>query len=189
VDAITTTWYGRLVVGKVLGLAVIIGLGYFARRIVLRRDWAVTGGPLRRMRATLLTEVCVGALVLAMSGVLISQAPGKVALAAERSRPRSATVAVTGSARATVSITPGVHGSVSIDIVLSGSITPSAISASASLPSKSLGPIALALQSAGPTTYTASGVILPSAGAWQITVTVQTSQFDSTTAVATVRLD
>jgi copper transport protein len=84
VDAITTTWYGRLVVAKVVLLAVLIGLGYLTRRIVQRRDWANRGGPLRRMRRTLLIEALVGAIVLGVTGVLIAQPPGKVGLAAVR---------------------------------------------------------------------------------------------------------
>ncbi|CAN5391545.1 copper resistance protein CopC [soil metagenome] len=188
VDAITTTLYGRLVVLKVLLLAVLIGLGYLSRRIVQRRDWARSGGPLRRMRRTLLIEVAVGAIVLGVSGVLIAQPPGRVALAAERAKPVVSTVAITAGATARVQLSPGVHGSVQIEIELGGNVTPTQISATASLPAKQLGPIAISLQSAGPKIYTSSGVLLPSAGDWQIAVTVQTSEFDSTTALATVHL-
>jgi copper transport protein len=188
IDAITTTLYGRLVVIKVLLLAVLIGLGYLSRRIVQRRDWARSGGPLRRMRRTLLIEVAVGAIVLGVSGVLIAQPPGRVALAAERAKPVASTVAITAGATARVQLSPGVHGSVQIEIELGGNVTPTQISATASLPAKQLGPIAISLQSAGPKIYTSSGVLLPSAGDWQIAVTVQTSEFDSTTALAMVHL-
>jgi copper transport protein len=140
------------------------------------------------MRRTLLTEVVVGVVVLGVTGVLVAQPPGKVSLAAERAKPKSATVAVTADATARVEIAPGTHGDVEVEVVLSGSITPTAVTATASLPAKSLGPIPVKLQSAGPKSYTASGVLLPAAGAWQISLTVQTSEFDSTTAVAVVHL-
>jgi copper transport protein len=188
VDAIATTTYGLLVVAKVALLGLLIVLGYFSRRIVLRRDWARGGGPLPRMRRALLAEVLVGAVVIVVSGVLISQPQGSLALAAQRSKPKTATVQVTQSSSARVTIDPGKHGTVEIEVQLSGAIKPSTVTGTASLPAKSLGPITLPLQADGSNTFTASGVILPSSGRWQITLVVQTSQFDSTTAVATIPL-
>jgi len=185
VDAITTTRYGQLVLLKVVLFVGIVALGYFARR-ALRRPAGER--PLSRLRGTLLTEVVVGATVLAATGVLIAQPPGNVALAAERSKARQTTVAVTTKSNAVVEVEPGVHGSVQITIGLTGGIKPTAVTASASLPAKQLGPIPLKLQAAGPSSYTASGVLLPSAGTWQIQVTVQTSEFDSTTAVAKLKV-
>lgn len=187
VDAITTTRYGQLVVLKVVLFLGLVGLGYLARRA------AVTAGGgerpvLATLRRTLLTEVTVGAAVLAATGVLISQPPGSVALAAERAKPRSATVEVTAQSKAVVEVDPGVHGTVEINVQLEGTITPTSVSATASLPGKQLGPLPVNLRPSGPHSYTGSGVLLPAAGLWQITVTVQTSEFDATTAVATLRL-
>ena len=130
----------------------------------------------------------IGAVVLGVTGVLIAQPPGKAALAAERGKPRSTTVAVTAQSNAVVEVDPGVHGSVQFTIQLTGGIKPTAITATASLPAKQLGPIAMKLQPTGPSTYSASGVLLPSSGQWQVNVVVQTSEFDSTTAVATLKV-
>jgi len=186
VDALTTTRYGQLVLLKLVLFAGLIGLGYLARRVLQR---PVDGrSALSRLRRGLATEVVVGAAVLAATGVLISQPPGNVALAAERAKPRQAAVAVTGRARAVVQVDPGVHGSVQVSVRLTGTINPTSVTATASLPAKQLGPIAVKLTKAGPGSYTADGVLLPSAGQWQFAVTVQTSEFDSTTAVATVRI-
>lgn len=182
-DAITSTRYGQLVLVKVVLFLALVGLGYLARRIVLSPSRA-----LARLRRGLLTEVVVGAVVLAVTGVLIAQPPGKVALAAERGKPRSTAVAVTATSNAVVEVDPGVHGSVQFTIQLTGGIKPTAISATASLPAKQLGPIAMKLQASGPDSYSASGVLLPSAGQWQVNLVVQTSQFDSTTAVATLKV-
>jgi copper transport protein len=185
VDAITTTRYGQLVLIKVVLFLGLIGLGWLARRVLARP----AGGrsTLVRLRRGLLTEVVVGAAVLAATGVLIAQPPGNVALAAERGKPRTTTVAVTGSAKAVVEVDPGVHGSVQFTIQLTG-LKPTSVTASASLPAKQLGPIPMKLQPIGPGSYSASGVLLPSAGMWQVTMTVQTSEFDSTTAVATLKV-
>lgn len=184
--ALPATWYGRLVVVKALLLGGLIVLGYFARRLVQRRDWR--RGPLQRMRRTILVEVLVGAVVLGVTGVLIAQPPGKVALAAVRAKPKSVTVAVSRNDSARVEVTPGVHGSVQVVIELAGPDAPRQVTASAAMPAKSLGPIALALQPSGPRSYTSNEVVLPSAGDWQISLVVQTSAFDATTAVARIDL-
>jgi copper transport protein len=135
---------------------------------------------------TLLCEVAIGALVLAATGVLIFQPPGKVALAAERSKPRHATVQVSAATQASVDVTPGVHGNVRITVRLTGGPPATAVTATASLPDRQLGPIPVKLQPAGPGNYTSTDVLLPVAGTWELSLTVQTSEFDSTVAVAKV---
>jgi copper transport protein len=184
--AITGTRYGQLVLAKVTLFLALVSLGYLARRVLHARS--VGRSSLLRLRRTLLVEVTVGAVVLAVTGVLISQPPGKVALAAAHARPRSATVAVSASSRVVVGIDPGVHGTVQLTITVDGGAKPSKVTASVSLPAQLLGPFPVQLRAAGSNSYSGSGVILPAAGLWQVSVTVQTSEFDSTTAVATVRV-
>jgi copper transport protein len=186
VDAIATTWYGRLVLVKVGLFVAIVLLGYLARRVLNRP--VEGGGTLARLRRVLLSEVVVGAAVLAATGVLIAQSPGKVALAAERSKPRQLAVSVTTKAQARVEVNPGSHGVVEVSVELVGDITPIALTATASLPSRQLGPIRVSLQSTGAKTYTASGVNLPVAGTWELTLTVQTSEFDATTSVVRLKI-
>jgi copper transport protein len=120
--------------------------------------------------------------------VLIFQPPGKVALAAERSKPRHATVRVSAATQASVDVTPGVHGNVRIAVRLAGGPRPTGITATASLPAQKLGPIPVKLQAAGPGSYTSTDVLLPAAGVWELSLTVQTSEFDSTVAVARVKV-
>ena len=216
-DAITGTRYGQLVLLKVALFAGVLGLGYLARRAVQRNaakpapsEMALalaSGGippgpssaapaPVSRSRSglpaglsrTLLSEVAIGALVLAATAVLVSQPPGKVALAAERSQPRHATVQLTAATQARVDVTPGTHGNVRITVRLTGGPPPIRVTASASLPSQQLGPIPVPLQAAGSGSYTATDVLLPAAGAWELRLTVQTSEFDSTVAVARIPL-
>ncbi len=186
VAAITSTRYGQLVLLKVVLFCGLVGLGYLARRALKRA--AGGGSALVRLRRTLLTEVTVGASVLAATGVLIAQPPGGVALAADHAKPRSTTVAVTASSNAVVEVDPGVHGDVQLTIQLTGGLKATSVSATATLPAKQLGPIPVKLQAVGPGSYSGSGVLLPAAGSWQINVTVQTSQFDASTAVATLRV-
>jgi copper transport protein len=221
-DALTNTRYGQLVLVKVALFCAILGLGYLARRAVLRsvagaapaaepalsastlpsgvgsrsatalssRVMAPAGSALPAgLSRTLLVEVVIGALVLAATAVLVSQPPGKVALAAQRSEPRHALVRVNATTQASVDVTPGVHGNVRIAVRLSGGTRPIAVTASASLPAQKLGPIPVPLQAAGPGSYTSSSdVLLPVAGTWELTLTVQTSEFDSTVALARVKV-
>lgn len=200
VDAITTTRYGQLVLFKVVLFAGLVVLGYFARNAVQNRP--MRSGPtqaeskqvrpersaLGRLRRTLLTEVTIGAVVLGATAVLISQPPGKVALAAQRSKPQHVTVALTSSSQAMVEVSPAAHGNVGFVLQVIGGTKPTSVTATASLPSKELGPIPIPLRAAGSMGYTASGVLLPVAGSWQVTLTVQTSEFDSTSAVATLKV-
>lgn len=185
-DAVTSTRYGQLVLIKVVLFGGLVGLGYLARRVLA----APAGGwsTLYRLRRTLLVELAVGIVVLAVTGVLISEPPGKVALAADRAKPRSSTVEVSAGSTAVVGIDPGVHGTVVITVRLDGGKPASQVTATASLPAKQLGPIPVPLKATGTNSYSGSGVLLPVAGMWQVTVTVQTSQFDSSTAVAKVRV-
>jgi copper transport protein len=224
-DALASTRYGQLVLVKVALFCAILGLGYLARRAVLRSTSgpaAEPGLPLEfglpteaseaieaagsvavlsppalapsrsglpaRLTRTLLVEVAIGALVLAATAVLVSQPPGKVALTAERSLPRHAEVQVNDATRASVEVTPGVHGNVRITVRLAGGPAPTGVTATASLPAQKLGPIPVPLQAAGPGSYTSSDVLLPVAGSWELTLTVQTSEFDSTVAIARVKV-
>lgn len=194
-DAVTTTRYGQLVLLKVVLFTGLVVLGYFARNAVLNRPARLRSDrvgqkrtTLGRLRRTLLTEVTIGAVVLGATAVLISQPPGKVALAAERSKPRHVTVALTSSSQAMVEVSPAAHGNVGFELQVIGGTKPTSVTATASLPSKELGPIPIPLKAAGSLEYTASGVLLPVAGSWQVTLTVQTSEFDATTAVATLKV-
>lgn len=71
--ALTATDYGRLVVVKAAGLAVLAALGYLARRRLAR------GRDLGRGVAT---EVAVGAAVLVATSVLVATVPARTAYAA-----------------------------------------------------------------------------------------------------------
>lgn len=216
-DAILGTGYGQLVLLKGTLFTAVLGLGYLARRALQRTaakpapsemalalasggippapsDPALTPQPPSRsglpagLSRTLLSEVVIGALVLAATAVLVSQPPGKVALAAERSKPRQATVQLSAEVQAQVGVEPGVHGNVRISVRLSGGPPPTGVTATASLPAKQLGPIPVPLQAAGPGSYTSTGVLLPAAGVWELRLTVRTSEFDSTVAVAKIEL-
>jgi copper transport protein len=198
-DAITSTRYGQLVLVKAGLFVLILGVANFSRGVVQRRylrpvAYAMTDAPVEsppvpvaRIRRTLLAETFVAFVVLAVTAVLVAEPPGRAALATEHSKARSASAALGSGRTATVTVDPGRHGPVTVTVQLSPGARPQQLTGTAALPDKQLGPIALPLRATG-RDYTASGVVLPSAGLWTITLTVRTSQFDSEVADTKIRL-
>jgi copper transport protein len=199
VDAITSTRYGQLVLVKVGLFICILALANLSRVVVQRRyvrtvayamsdpPVDIVTPPVARIRRTVLAEVTIGMAVLAVTSVLVAEPPGQVALAADRASARSAHVALGAGRTATVTLDPGRHGPVTVTVALSPGAKPQQLTATAALPEKQLGPITIPLRASG-TQYSASGVVLPSAGRWTITLTVRTSEFDSVVADTKIRL-
>ncbi|MDQ1684050.1 MAG: copper transport protein [Frankiaceae bacterium] len=72
--ALVDTTYGRLILAKIAGLLLVVGLGYLARRSVLRGTL-----PIRR---ALMAEVATAVAVLVVTSVLVATVPGKTDYAA-----------------------------------------------------------------------------------------------------------
>jgi copper transport protein len=100
----------------------------------------------------------------------------------------TATAPLGGDRTATIRVTPGRHGPVTVSITLSAGAAPQQLICSAALPDKQLGPIPVPVTKQPDGSYQASGVLLPEAGNWLMTLTVKSSQFDSVVTTATVRL-
>jgi copper transport protein len=198
-DAITSTRYGQLVLVKAGLFVVILGLANLSRVVVQRRyvrpvAYAMTDPlvepppvPVARIRRTVLAETLVALIVLGVTAVLVAEPPGRAALATEHTQARSSTATLGGGRTATVTVDPGRQGPVTVTVQLSPGAKPQQLTGTAALPDKQLGPIALPLRATG-SKYTASGIVLPSAGQWTITLTVRTSQFDSMVADTKIRL-
>jgi copper transport protein len=75
VGALWDTDYGRLLLGKVVLMAAVLGAAAYARRLVLRPQ-ATASAP-ARLRRTVGAEVTVSALVLALSAVLVQTTPSR----------------------------------------------------------------------------------------------------------------
>jgi copper transport protein len=201
VDAITTTRYGQYVLIKVALFAGLLALGNLSRVAVQRHyvrpvAYAMTDdlpaiedevdlGPVRR---SVLAEAVIAVVILGVTAVLVAEPPGRAALAATRAEARSSTVGLGGGRSATVTLDPGRHGPVSVTVGLSPGARAQKLTATAALPAKQLGPITVPLTTTDGATYSASGVVLPSAGRWTITLTVTTSEFDAVVADAKIRL-
>lgn len=180
-DAIVTTSYGRLVLTKVVLFGCLVGLGWLARESIRRRYT-------ERLRRGVLVEVALGVGVLVATSVLVAQPRGSEALAAQRAKPVSAVAPLGPGRSATVTVDPGRHGVVGVSVEIGGGPAPTRVVGAASLPARRLGPVPLSLVADGPGRWRATGVTLPAAGRWVVTLTVTTSEFDATTTDATVRL-
>jgi copper transport protein len=203
VDAITSTRYGQLVLVKAGLFVAILALANLSRVVVQRRyvrpvAYAMTDPPaevpvhvavppVARMRRTVLAETIVAIGVLAVTSILVAEPPGRAALAIDRAKARSSTVALGSGRTATVTLDPGRSGPVTVTVALSPGAKPQQLTATAALPDKQLGPISIPLKAEG-AQYSASGIVLPSAGRWTITLTVRTSEFDSVVADTKIRL-
>ncbi len=181
VHAIFTTTYGLLVVGKVVLFVGVLLVGNLSRVAVQRRY-------VERLRRSVIVEVALAVGLLAATSVLVAQPRGKEAVAVARSRPASATAALGGGRTVTVTIDPGRHGTVVVSVEMSAGTQPVQVTATAALPAAQIGPIAMDLTADGRDLYGASGVVLPAAGNWVITIVVTDSEFEAIAAQATVHL-
>ncbi|WP_239158681.1 copper resistance CopC/CopD family protein [Winogradskya humida] len=75
VGALWSTAYGKLLLGKVVILAVVLGVAALARRFVQRSE-VVTAGP-GRLRRSVGIEVAATVVVLGLSSVLVQTTPGR----------------------------------------------------------------------------------------------------------------
>jgi copper transport protein len=205
VDAITGTRYGQLVLVKAGLFLGILGLANLSRIVVQRRyvrpiAYAMTdplastdppvadaSPPVSRMRRSVLVEAVVAVGVLGVTAVLVSEPPGRAALAVQHEKARSAHLALGNGRTATVTLDPGRRGPVTVTVALSPGAQPQQLTATAALPDKQLGPISIPLRATG-AEYIASGIVLPAAGRWTITLTIKTSEFDSIVADTKIRL-
>ena len=193
--ALTGTVYGRLLLVKVLGVGLLVALGYLAR------VWTAhyLGGPgtadavaIRQLRRSTGLEVVLASGVLAITAMLVNAPPARTAFAA----PVSTTVGFdtrgpNGKGSVRVFVSPAKVGSDLVHIeVVSASGEPEVVpqlTAALSLPDRELGPLPVSLSGAGTAHYSGTATI-PLAGKWQLAVTVRTDEIDETTVTVPVAI-
>jgi copper transport protein len=194
VHAVFTTTYGLLVIAKIVLFVGILAVANLSRRHVQRgigKD-ATDGGDVRHelLRRSVLVEVAVAAVVLAVTAVLVNEPRGKEALAAQYREPVTATASLGGSASVAVTITPALHGPVDVTVDVLGEQRPS-VQATATQHDAEIGPLPITLTRVhahhGGTEFDAS-LTMPVAGDWDIDLVVSTSRFNATTTNVTITL-
>jgi len=138
------------------------------------------------LRRSVLVEVAVAAVVLALSAVLAGIPPARSAVA----QPVDALVPLQGADGASgsvqVSIDPARPGPNTLHVYLfddSGRLTqPAGITVGLTEPEQQIGPIDVDLQPGGPGHYVGDGMAIPGAGTWTLAVSVRVDEFTATTA-------
>jgi copper transport protein len=151
------------------------------------------------LRRSVLTEVAVGAAVLAVTTLLTSTLPGRAVAEAAAGTPAVVGASVTnvpfdvgtpgGHGKVQVTIDPGRVGDNSIEALVYGpdggvSVVPE-LRISFTLPAKDIGPVDAELTDKGG--YWGNSFLnLPIAGKWEMKVTVRTTEVDQVSETRTV---
>jgi copper transport protein len=171
-DALTSTSYGRLLILKVVGFAVLVVLG-FVNRAVLIPLVERTVAPLRR---SMRVELVVAALVLAVTAALIHQPPARSAAA----EPYDTTVTVASGEVLSATVDPAEAGPNDLHLYFFGpdGTTPAAVDAvQVTAGTTGVPPRRLQVTPVSTNHVTVAGASLPSPGTWTVEVTaVQAGQ-------------
>jgi copper transport protein len=166
-DAITSTTYGRLLLAKVAGFALLVAHGWVNRsRLVPLVERTVA--PLRR---SLRTETLVAALVLAVTAALIQQPPARTV---PRAEPFDTTVTADGGQVVAATVDPAVAGANDIHLYFYEASGTDPLPVDAVQVSAGTADVPARVLPVTPVTtnhVTVSGASLPSAGTWTVEVT------------------
>lgn len=141
------------------------------------------------LRRSVLVELAVGLVVLALSAVLVGTPPAR----AEVAQPVDVTLPVQTAAgqdgSVQVSVDPAAAGANTLHLYLldeRGQLTqPVDIRVTLTEEAQEIGPIDVPLEPAGPGHYVADGMAIPGAGTWTLAVTVRLDEFTAGTATTT----
>jgi copper transport protein len=138
------------------------------------------------LRRSVLVELVLAAVVLALSAVLVGTPPAR----AELAQPVDVLLPLQGSAgpdgSVQISVDPARPGPNTLHVYLfddTGRPTqPADITLTLTERSQDIGPLDVDLLPAGPGHYVGDGMSVPGAGTWALTVTVRMDEFTATTA-------
>jgi len=138
------------------------------------------------LRRSIMVEVTVAAIILALSAVLVGTPPARSAVA----QPVDVVLPLQGGAGPSgsvqVSVDPAAPGPNTLHVYLfddDGRLTqPEGISVSLTEASQQIGPLDVDLLPGGPGHYVGDGMMIPGAGTWTLTVSVRLDEFTAATA-------
>jgi copper transport protein len=142
---------------------------------------------LARLRRSVIVEIGVAAVILAVTSVLVNTRTGREAYA----QPVNAVVQFNttggpaGVGKLNAVVTPARLGPNQIHLYISKidntPYRPAQVQASLYLPARKLGPLPVALVNAGPGHYLNAQTVIAITGQWQLQVTIRSDPFDETT--------
>ena len=177
--AILASAYGQIWFGKMVCVAVLLGLACFNRlRLTPGLESAGTAG---RLHGSVFTEMVVVGLVLLFTAAMGTTPPPRARVASDAEASYTAAI-VAKRRQAVVTITPARPGPNRIELRLTHAdgapLAVKEVTVQAALPSAGIEPLERALGAAGPGVYAADGVDLPAAGAWAVRLDVLVSDFE-----------
>jgi copper transport protein len=202
--ALWETRYGQLLSLKVSVVAVLLALGALSRRWTGRlaavpelpsqdEDGVTPGkGAVRALRRSVVVEAALGLAVLVVTTALTATQPARSGLSPTTpvAAPLSVTLAFdTGGRRGAgdvgIVVDPGAAGPNDLHVSVTGPsgdmLDVPELKAAFTSASGDVGPLTVPLRRVSEGHWTASEFQLPVAGAWEMTLTVRTSDFDQTT--------
>jgi copper transport protein len=138
------------------------------------------------LRRSVLVELGLGVVVLALSAVLVGSPPARATVA----EPVDVTVPLQSSAgedgTVQISLDPARPGANLLHVYLFDDagrlVQPEDIRVTLTEPEQQIGPLTVDLEPAGPGHYVADAAVIPSAGTWTLAVSVRLDEFTATTA-------
>ena len=193
--ALTGTIYGKLLLVKLLGVGLIVALGYLAR-VWIAHYLADRAAPdevaIRQLRRSTGLEAVLAIGVLTVTAMLVNAPPARTAFAAPVSTAAAFdTGGPNGKGSVQIFVSPAKAGTDLVHIeVVAPSGEPEAVpqlTATLSLPDRQLGPLPVSLSGAGTSHYYGNATI-PLPGSWKLAVTVRTDDIDETTVTVPVTI-
>jgi copper transport protein len=189
--------YAELLLFKLAAFGVLLCLAAVSRSVVRavvakrprRRADHGQDEVTRRLRRSVAGETAIAAVVLGLAAALVAtpptardREPGPVA---ERSGPYLGSYALPDTGDVQVWVEPATAGDnqVAINVRDERGINRNVpeVSAHLELAARGVGPLPVSLVRTGPGQFVADKVAIPSAGAWQLVISVRTTEFDRTT--------
>ncbi|MEO7288176.1 MAG: copper resistance protein CopC [Jatrophihabitantaceae bacterium] len=182
--ALPATNYGRLLLAKVGVFALVIAAAIVSRSAIHSR-LARTGPKLSALSASVLIELGLAVLVLAITSALVATTPARIAY-----RPTEAVTVRAGPDTVQLSAVPVGEHLLELHIYVFGAnglpVEVPRLRVVAEPPAGSLGPVDVALLAAGTGHFVGNRVLLPRTGQWTLRLAVQETEFDEFGASATV---
>lgn len=178
-DDVTATTWGRLLLGKVALVVVMVALGAVSRWL-LRHD-----GP-AVLRRTVLVEAVIGLVVIGLAAGMVGQPPRAAAPAIPFNQQITSNGVI-----AAITISPGSVGSNEIHVLITppgGSLTAiSGLTARVSLPAKDIPNSPVTLVSEG-VNHASGTITFPEPGEWTLQLIVNVTPSDSVLLTTTVTI-
>ncbi|MFF9840086.1 copper resistance CopC/CopD family protein [Streptomyces sp. NPDC013740] len=188
--ALTETRFGLLLLAKSGGVALLLCLGYASRRWTARLEHGQA--PVRHLRRWVAMEAVLGVAVLVVTTVLTTTEPARSELSAAEAGT-AAVVSVEasfdsggpgGRGKTDVVVDPGRAGANAVHVTVtdpSGALLDVPEVQATLTSSAGIGPLPVPLRRASEGHWTVSGFQVPTPGAWELALTVRTSDVDQIT--------